>query len=89
MIIETLLNLVSALIKTIFSFINIPDAPIEITSAITNFLDMIFNNVGFLGFFVHINVLKIVAISAIALITFQRLYTVVVWIYHKLPISSN
>lgn len=63
--------------------------PVEVSEPISEYLDLIFSNVGFLGFFVHISVLKVVAISAIALISFEKLYKVAVWIYHKLPISSN
>jgi len=89
MIIEALLDIIGFLVKTIFAFINIPDMPAEVSEPISQYLNLVFDNLGFLGFFVHINVLKIVAITAIALVTFERLYKITLWIYHKLPISSN
>ena len=47
------------------------------------------SNLGFLGFFVRPITMKIVATSAIAIYVFSKLYKVTMWIYHKLPISSN
>lgn len=89
MIIELLINLITVLIKVIFGFINLPQAPEGAQAAISTYFDMIFENLGFLGFFVNVGTLKTVALIAIALITFQKLYKVTMWIYHKLPISSN
>lgn len=89
MIIELLINLITGLIKIIFGFINLPQAPEGAHVAISGYFDMIFNNLGFLNFFVNVDTLKIVAIVAIAIIAFEKMYKVTMWIYHKLPISSN
>lgn len=89
MIIELLINLVTALIKGIFGFINLPQAPEGAKAAIDSYFNLIFDNLGFLNFFVNVSTLKIVAIISIALIVFVDLYKVTMWIYHKLPISSN
>lgn len=89
MIVELLINLITFLIKAIFNFINLPQAPEGAKVAIDSYFDMIFNNLGFLNFFVNVDSLKTVAIVAIAIIVFEDLYKVTMWIYHKLPISSN
>lgn len=89
MILEAIITLVSAVVKFIFSWINLPQAPQEIQNAITTYLDLIFDNLQFVGFFIRPSTLKVIAISAIALFTFEKLYKVTIWIYHKLPISSN
>lgn len=89
MIIELLFNLISVLLKILFSWVNLPQIPSEAETSINQYLDMIFDNLDFLGFFIRPNTLTIVATSAIALWTFSKLYKVTMWIYHKLPISSN
>ena len=89
MIVELLVNLITALVKVIFFWINLPRAPQAAKDAISTYFDMVFNNLGFINFFVNISTLKTIAISAIAIITFVKLYKISMWIYHKLPISSN
>lgn len=89
MIIEAIINLISAVFKVLFAWINLPQAPQEIQNAITTYLDLIFNNLQFVGFFIRPITLKIVATAAISLYVFSKLYKVTMWIYHKLPISSN
>lgn len=89
MIIEAIINLISGVLKVLFAWINLPQAPQEIQNAITTYLDLIFNNLQFVGFFIRPITLKIVATTAISLYVFSRLYKITMWIYHKLPISSN
>lgn len=89
MIIELLLNLIALLIKAVFIFINLPQAPPEVQQSVDNYFNLIFDNLDFLGFFVNPSTLSIVSTSAIALWTFSKLYKLTIWIYHKLPISSN
>ena len=89
MIIESIINLISGVLKVLFAWINLPQAPQEIQNAITTYLDLIFNNLQFVGFFIRPITLKIVATTSISLYVFSRLYKITMWIYHKLPISSN
>lgn len=89
MILETIFNLISVLVKLVFGFINLPQAPQEIQNAISTYLGLIFDNLQFVGFFIRPITLKVVATAAISLYVFSRLYKVTMWIYHKLPISSN
>lgn len=89
MILEAIITLISSVFKILFSWINLPQAPQEIQDAINTYLDLIFDNLQFVGFFIRPTTLKVVAISAISLYTFSKLYKVTMWIYHKLPISSN
>ena len=89
MIIEAIITLISAVFKVLFAWINLPQAPEEIQSAINTYLDLIFDNLQFVGFFIRPATLKVVAITSISLYVFSRLYKVTMWIYHKLPISSN
>lgn len=89
MIVEAIISLISVVFKILFAWINLPQVPQEIVTSIDSYLDLVFNNLGFLGFFVRPITMKIVATSAIAIYVFSKLYKVTMWIYHKLPISSN
>lgn len=89
MIVEMLLNLISAVLKPVFSFINLPAFPESLSNSIDTVLDMIFNNCTWLGFFVRPSTLSIVAGLAITCIAFSRLYKITLWIWNKLPISSS
>lgn len=89
MVVELLLNLIGGCIKLIFAFINLPQFPETLQNSINTYLDLIFNNISFVGFFVRPSTLSIVASIAITVITFSRLYKVTMWIWRKLPISSS
>lgn len=89
MIIEAIITLISAVFKVLFAWINLPQVPTEIVSSVDTYLDLVFNNLTFLGFFFRPVTFRIVATSAIALYLFSKLYKVTMWIYHKLPLSSN
>lgn len=89
MIIESIVNLLTILIKAVFGFINLPSAPDGARAAISNYFNMVFNNLNFLGFFVRISTLKIIATVAFLLFTFKRIYHITMWIYLKLPTSSE
>lgn len=89
MIIELLLSLIGGCVKVVFSFINLPDFPESLANSINTYMDLIFNNIGFLGFFVRPSTLSIIATTAITIFTFHKLYKMAVWIWNKLPISST
>ena len=89
MILQLLLNLISAVLKPVFSFINLPAFPQSLSTSINTELDLIFNNCTWLGFFIRPTTLAIVAGTAITLITFSRLYKVIYWIWRKFPFSSD
>lgn len=89
MILELILNLISGVLKPVFSFINLPAFPENLANSINTELDLIFSNASFVGFFVRPSTLSLVAGVSITLITFSRLYKVIYWIWQKLPISSS
>ena len=89
MIIEAIINIFTVFIKIAFAFINLPQTPQGARTAVASYFDMIFNNLGFLGFFVRIDTIKTIAFVAISVITFKKLYQVTMWIIRKLPLSIN
>lgn len=89
MIVELLLNLIGACVKIVFQFINLPAFPESLANSIDTYMNLVFDNISFLGFFVRPTTLSIVATTAITIFTFHKLYKIAIWIWNKLPISSS
>lgn len=85
MILEAILNLFKTLLFACFSWINIPDFPAELTENINAFLDLIFNNLTLLGFFIRPLTLQISIPILIILLNFDHLYKLTMWILRKIP----
>lgn len=79
----------SFLIRAIFSWINLPDFPEAAKTAIDTYMNLIFDNLDFLSFFVNVSTLKIVATVAIALFAFEHIYKIIIWVVHKIPLSID
>lgn len=90
MIVESLINLVTVVIKLLAIPFNIlPDTPEALTTAVDSYLDLVFSNLSFISFFVNVDTLKTVALIAIAIYTLEKAYTLLIWIIHKLPVSVD
>lgn len=85
MILETLLNLVFGLLKIVFGFISLPAFPVSLSSSIDTFLNLIFDNVTLLGFFIRPLTLTIVVPILIILLNFDYVYKIIMWILRKIP----
>lgn len=85
MIIQAILNLFKVLLFSVFSWINIPAFPVELTSNIEMFLDLIFENLTLLGFFIRPTTLKIAIPILIILLNFDYIYKLTMWILRKIP----
>lgn len=90
MIVEALINLITVLIKLIAVPFNIlPDTPAALLSSADYYMDLVFNNLDFLNFFVNVGTLKAVALIAIIIWTVDKGYNILMWVIHKLPLSIN
>lgn len=86
MIISSILDLLKFVITTVFGILpSIPPMPESLTNGINTFLNIIFDNVGLLGLFVPINVMKIAIPIAIVIINFDHIYKITLWILKKIP----
>lgn len=85
MILEVLLNLVFGLLKIVFGWINLPTFPSGLTNSIDTFLNLIFDNVTLLGFFIRPITLSIVVPILIILLNFEDVYKITMWILRKIP----
>lgn len=89
MILEAILNIFKALLFVCFSWINIPSFPEDLINTINSFLDLIFNNLTLLGFFIRPLTLQISIPILIILLNFDHLYKLTMWILRKIPMLRN
>lgn len=85
MILEAILNLLKNLLFIVFGWINLPAFPEDLTNSINSFLDLIFNNLNLLGFFIRPSTLTLSIPILIALLNFEKLYKLTIWILRKIP----
>lgn len=85
MIIQGLLSVVSTLIHLLFGFVNIPAMPEAIETSVDYVFDLLFNGVQFLGFVMHWEVVKVCLPVLLAVLLFEDVYYLVMWILRKLP----
>lgn len=84
-ILNFLWDLLFILLDLLFGWINIPPFPDTLKNNINTFLDLIFNNLTFLGFFVRPTTLKIMIPLAIFVFNFKYIYKLTMWIIKKIP----
>jgi hypothetical protein len=87
MIIELLLNLIIGLIKIIFSFINLPQLPDVVKSALDGLFDAMASGASFLYILVPREFLLICVPLLVILINFDKIYKFMMWIINKLPLG--
>ena len=85
MIIEALLNLIKLLLNVCFGWINLPDFPEALTNAINTVIEIVFQGVTLLGFFVRIETIQIVIPVLLFLINFDKVYKLTMFILRKIP----
>ncbi len=86
MIFNILLTIMLGIINLLFSWVPVlPDVPVAISNAITDFFDLLFSNSGLVSFFLPMNLVKIALPIAIILFNFKYIYKMVMWLIRKLP----
>lgn len=89
MIVEGLLNIVTTILYFVLDLLpSVPDLPVAITNAITTVLDLIFDNVGLLGVFVPLNIIKVIIPLWIVVDNFDKIYSIVFWVIKKIPMLN-
>lgn len=89
MIIETFLDLIYQLNNFIFSMLpSLPQMPDAITSAVNNFLNLIFEYAGLIGIFLPLDLVKVILPLAIIVINFEHIYGLILWVLKKIPFLS-
>lgn len=86
MVIEAILFSVWYLLDFILNLLpSIPQMPSAITSSIDSVFNLIFSNVGLLGVFVPLNIVKILIPLWLVVDNFDKIYSILFWIVKKIP----
>lgn len=86
MIIESLVNLFLKIITFLLDKLpTIPQIPVEVSNAINGFVDFVFDNVGLLGVFVPLNLMKIIIPAWLIVEAVVMIYSVTMWVIKKIP----
>jgi len=88
LIIQLILNLLKTLLFSVFSWINLPQFPEGLTNSLNSFIDLIFDNLNLLGFFIRPATIMIVIPVLIILINFDKVYKLTMWILKKIPMLN-
>ena len=88
MIIQLILNLLKTLLFSVFSWINLPQFPEGLTNSLNSFIELIFDNLNLLGFFIRPATITIVIPVLIILINFDKVYKLTMWILKKIPMLN-
>ena len=88
MIIQLILNLLKTLLFSVFSWINLPQFPEGLTNSLNSFIDLIFDNLNLLGFFIRPATITIVIPVLIILINLDKVYKLTMWILKKIPMLN-
>lgn len=82
---NSLLNFLYYLLDFLFGWISIPQIPDDILNSIDSFMNLIFDNLSLLGFFIRPTTLKIIIPLCIAAISFKYVYKVIIFVIKKIP----
>lgn len=90
MIFEFLCSAVFGILKILFSIIpDLPSLPDFVGSSIEGLFDLVFDNVQLLGFFISIDMIKILVPLIILVENFDHIYHFIIWLIKKIPISTE
>lgn len=71
------------------SWVEIPPFPAELMASINSVFDIIFENIGILGFFIRWNTVLICIPLVILLFNFDWIYKGIMWLYRKIPVFGG
>lgn len=89
MIIEGLLDTIIKVLTFILDLLpDLPQVPVEVTSAVDTFMNLIFDNVGLLGVFIPLGIVKIIIPLWLGIEAFDKIYALVFWVIRKIPMLN-
>lgn len=89
MIVEKIIDLVIGMILGLFSWIDLPDLPAELSTSIQGYLDLLDAGAAFIGFFLPLKVIGPFFVIYFIIFGIDHLYPVIMWIVRKIPLSIN
>lgn len=91
MIIESIFNLIFFLLKTVFNLLpTLPNLSNENVIGVYDFFDnFIFSNLELIDIFIRPSTIKLIVPLLIIVINFEHIWEFIMFIWRKLPISSE
>ena len=90
MILQAIFLLIGFMIKFVFAILpNLPTVPEQVSNTVSQYIDLITSNLTFISFFLDVSYVKILLEILVVMIGFRYSYKFIMWIYRKLPISSD
>ena len=90
MITSFILDIAKSLLDIIFTVLpKLPQFDISVLNSLDTFVNLIFNNLDLLGFFIRIPTIKILVPMIILASNFEHIYHLALWIIRKLPIGAS
>lgn len=89
MILLALLRVIFAVLKVLFSWLNLPDMPVEITDVVDQMMGYIVDSLPLLWVFFDKTVVSVCMVVALACVNFDKIYDLLMWILAKLPIGIH
>lgn len=87
MILLALFNLIFAVLKVLFGWLNLPAMPDGISSVVTEIIGYIENGLPILWLFVDKSLAGTCLVVAVACMNFDKIYDMLMWILAKIPIG--
>lgn len=88
MIIELIMSAVSAVLKVLFGWINLPAASPEISETFDTFLTYVSSGVSFLAYFLPMDLVKALVTLFLLVFAFEHGYFIVMWLIKKIPVLN-
>ena len=89
MIVSAVLGLCEMLLTIIFALLpDIPNFDSNVLDSLNDFINLIFDNLDLLGFFIDIELIGALIPWLIIILNFEHIYDFVMWIVRKIPILN-
>ncbi len=89
MIITAVLGLCEMLLTIIFALLpDIPNFDSSVLNSLNAFINLIFDNLDLLGFFIDIDLITTLLPWLIVVLNFEHIYHFILWIVSKIPILN-
>ncbi|XBX10105.1 hypothetical protein QMP26_19870 [Enterocloster clostridioformis] len=85
MILQAVFDLVAALLKLVFGWINLPDMPSAVTSVIDELFTCIQGGMGIISVFVDMSIVKILLPVLLIVVNFEHVWKFTMFILRKIP----
>lgn len=90
MITSFVLDVAKLLVDLIFLILpDLPQFDVSILKSLNDFVNLIFDHLDLLGFFIRISTIKTLVPLIILASNFEHIYHVMMWIIRKLPINAS